>query len=251
MGGTVAFTLRTPGGEEYRMLRWTNILPYYVTNMKLCEKDPEHIRETLSTWRDLKADYESGPPYRNNMTEVYAPYDNRQLYPQGYGLVVVDMEKNAILSMQGYTLVGDVRAGTFMLILEALSQDPDVEIPADEEHFTRFMAFAKAGRLKSWLLDTEAGYMAHEVPPLETLMGGLLKVAASRFTSRRPSAGFFLVSDSSFEVDMSPFTVERFPETSEGIRDFKQRVLDLGFELSPEEEQGWADVIREAEEDEV
>ena len=108
MGGSVGLTIREPNGKEHRMCRSTGVLSWAIRNMKLVNKDPEHITAVLKTWEEMRNDYERNKESGNfeiEMTGCYAPYP--YLAPIGYGLVVVDMVHNEILDNQGYTSKAD------------------------------------------------------------------------------------------------------------------------------------------------
>lgn len=239
MGGTVAFTLRTPEGQEYRMRRWTNIMPWALTNMALVNKEPEHISEMLEQWLLMKNDYERNhktKKFEHPMTDVYTPYHGRCLYPCDYGLIVVDMQKNKILSMQGYTSVGYMHPVAICFLSD----------------FRRFTAFLNAGRAQYQRFDKKAkAWIEGTVPAREILEGEPLPqiplvegedeaFAESphrdladwqhRFDDKHPGK---------FVFDMSPFQVETFNKTAEGARGCLGAVRGLGFALSEREEKGW------------
>jgi hypothetical protein len=108
MGGSVGFTLREEGGKEHRMCRWTNAMPWAVNHIGIVHKDPIHVRDVLGNWYDMVEDYAAGRHDKSPMAECYVPYAGLQ--PVGYGLIVVDMQKNVILNMQGYTHIGGMAA---------------------------------------------------------------------------------------------------------------------------------------------
>jgi hypothetical protein len=143
------------------------------------------------------------------MTKVYASYDNKVLFPISYGLVVVDMVNNEILSLQGYTAIGA------LFVTDPSAFRPGQRLTDDEFNEARFLAFDKMGRTA---IDPEVppNYPPHQL----------------RY----------------YAVDMSPFKVTNFEESAEGMRALKEAVIRLGFKLSPEEEQGWTDSIREQDE---
>src|SRR3989344_333452 len=109
MGGSIGITVREENGKEHRMCRWTNTLPWLITNIRLLNKDPAHIGGYLQRWDEMVEDFKkhSGDKkFEYPMTPVYAPYPF--LAPHGYGLVVVDLQQNHILTSQGYTELGSI-----------------------------------------------------------------------------------------------------------------------------------------------
>lgn len=141
MGGSVALTLREPNGTEHRMCRWTNILPWAITNLGLIEDRPEHLAEILEQWTSMRTDWDAsqagGVPCQHNMTSVYAPYPF--LAPIEYGLVLVDGVHRIILTRQGYTAIGAINP------LSVVRGDP-----ADPKSAThRYIALFDAGRIEA------------------------------------------------------------------------------------------------------
>lgn len=125
MGGSVAVTVREENGQEHRMCRWTNSMPWFVNNIRLVNKDKQHLQKYLQTWRDFEEDYAKHKDeyerllkehdrdifkfkdlFELNMTPCYAPYPF--LAPHSYGLLVVDMKNNLILDYQDYATFGKI-----------------------------------------------------------------------------------------------------------------------------------------------
>lgn len=229
MGGSVALTLREPNGTEHRMCRWTNILPWAITNLGLIEDRPEHLTEMLEQWTSMRGDWArhraEGVPCEHNMTSVYAPYPF--LAPIDYGLVLVDGVHRVILTRQGYTAIGAISP------LSVVRGDP-----ADPESAAhRYIALFDAGRIEA----TAPGRRVKSkvgVSGAESIRGLQACYAQHGY---RPFEEF------DFRVDMSPYTVENFE--GRPWRQVRERVLALGFALTPEEEALWAAAIAREDED--
>lgn len=229
MGGTISFTLREVDGTEHRMSRWTNMTPHAVVNLALLEKRKSHIQGILEPWYEMCEDYRrnsSSRQFKLPMTDVYVPAVG--LAPDGYGLLVVDLHRELILSMQGYT------------------------------NYTRiFGLYDDSGR--SFWRDEEMQTLLQAPLPEEISYGeGSAKTAIRLYRAGRLT--FVPYSDESatpskvwpksihFEhisVDMQPFRVVSFPETAQGARDFRGTLIELGFSLSAKEEAQWAEWIKE------
>lgn len=228
MGGSVGVTIRLPDSVEHRMCRWTNVLPWALTNLRFIQEDPAHLAEYLEQWLSMKADWEENRAtgkFRHNMTDVYAPY--ARLAPCEYGLVVVDMVNKVIVHSQEYTSIGTISPATMA------GEDPD----DDDSTFNRLKALMEAGRASTFL-----GYKRsaprHPVPsPWPTAEAVLENL----------EEGDRSCLDGAFVIDMSPYKVERFPRNPEGMMALRQRVLDLGFVLTEEEEAEWRDWVRTEE----
>jgi len=215
MGGSIAFTLRLEDGTEYRMCRWTNILPWAITNKKMIEKDPSHIQKVLENWLKMKDDYERNKDsgnFENNMTDVYFPFD--LLAPTDYGLVVVDFVNNVILESQGYTEIGRIYGSVS---------------PCDD-NFYELQSLFESGRIRQ--CETETGIVY--IDPSKSFNEFLSDIQSLH----------------SLIVDMSPLTIESFSEHDykEHIM-MRERILELGFKLNNEDEEGWSEWINELKEE--
>lgn len=228
MGGSIAMTLRLPDGTEHRMMRWTNIMPWAFTNLEFLREEPTHITAFMSQWHELVADWDAaqaaGTEPKYPMASCYAPH--RLLSPDGYGLVVIDMVNKVILHSQGYSDIGTIFTSSFH----------DGEFPDPDSNQFRFKNLWDAGRIRSIKRWSAEGVSVVPVP------WATAEEAVEALNRSRDWIGDFI-------VDMSPYTVERFPEhnTKEAIR-LRERVLSLGFLLTQEEEAQWTKWIEECRE---
>lgn len=104
MGGSISVTLIEENGTMHKMQRWTNPIPRFMSNMKFFNKDKEHIENYLNGWLPLKEDWEkNGPngPFKHPGTRDFFP--SIGLSPDEYGILVIDLQKNKIYSIQNYT----------------------------------------------------------------------------------------------------------------------------------------------------
>jgi len=220
MGGTIAVTVREPDGTEHRMARWTNATPWFINHIGLVNKDPQHLKEFMDSWEKMRQDWlehlkvckkknHTKCSFEHNMTTCYAPYTS--LAPDGYGLLVVDMKKEVILSCQGYTKYGE----TF---LSSSTSSDEWEVIEE---------LLKAGRIKN----------------IATFCGKKLKISKDVVSLKKSVKGDIYIA----ELDLSPFKIIRVPE--DDYRALKKEVLKLGFKLSKEEEKLWKEEIKMAEED--
>jgi len=238
MGGTVAVTLRKPDGTEYRMDRWTNSMPWGITNLKMLQHDMTHVDAYLEQWLEMKADYDKNNDSANfelNMTDCYFPSEG--LAPCGYGLVVVDTVNNAILSMQGYTNFESICAASVGLDIPRGIGDPD----SSYECFKEFLEAGKVtGMMTRQSFDnaTEDG-MGDVYVPVDLTMD---EIVAEITGDKRD------IYD--FRIDLKPFTYEEFDEYEpNALKAMRARILELGFELSDSENKVWDECIKEAIED--
>lgn len=108
MGGTIGMIIRKPDGETVPMLRWTNILPHFLSRTDFLRGDFDSWwAEFSKSWELMRDDYqrnESTGRFEQGMTTAYFPHDT--LSPEGYGLVVVDFQKKKVSHLQGYCSLG-------------------------------------------------------------------------------------------------------------------------------------------------
>lgn len=212
MGGSVAVTVREQNGQEHRMCRWTNSLPWFVNNVRLLRKDPSHLREYLEKWEKMK---------------VGAPYgDHPFLAPIDYGIMVVDMQKDVVLSHQGYTTFG--KTYVFSSELDEIMDCDDSLRPV------RTREFLEAGKVKSVrYLDRRTRQIVNLPVP----------------TSVRSLTEQFKFSDQlEFALDMSPYELMDYKHNINGKVGMRGKLSELGFVISDEENRIWDEWIKEAEE---
>jgi hypothetical protein len=245
MGGSVAVTLRESDGKEHRMCRWTNIMPFFISNLKLVKEDKEHIRGFTDHWQTMVDTYESGEDSEaisHSEAACYAPYG--YLAPCSYGLIVVDMQNKKILSCNDYHNTGhmsaiSVRHDTYLNengALTLISTRPIKKMGKrvfylDDDNLTsaRFYKFAQEGRV----LEAE-NYMTKEKINLQDKTPEeLIDLIISKDAT-----------DWDLKLDFSPYEVVKYDRfDSESIQKMKSDIEALGFELSDKEEQLWDEYI--------
>lgn len=241
MGGTVAVTLRKPDGIEYRMDRWTNSMPWGICNAKMLQSDEQHIADYLHQWIEMRDDYEANKDtgnFEHNMTDCYFPSDG--LAPCGYGLVVVDHVNKVILDMQDYTTFDYIgAAGVGLEIPFDIKNGDKIELDPDGDAI-RLKGFLDAGMVKG--VSTRKSY--DEKREYDDISGMsfsdiLIKVSDSK------SRDWF-----QFVLDLGDWSYERFDDCDpQSLRNYRDRLLELGFKISKEENKVWEDLIKEYEEE--
>ena len=239
MGGSVAVTIRQENGTEHRFHnRYTNPLPFFIDNMRLIEKNEKHIEDYIN----------GGDP------EYVIKGDC--LSPDGYGLVVVDLKTNHILSYQNYCSFGRTAISSIMLDLEAShisaegvciggfgSENKKIGIKAfsmGEEVQNRAMLFGEFfldKRIKSIDVNSSNGKPAIQDFPEDIKNGAIEDLY--KFLLRIANINKSKYTYYGFNLDMSPFTVIRFDQNRKGLKAMKKKIKELGFVLSPKEKQVW------------
>ena len=219
MGGSISFTVREADGTEHRMCRWTNQLPWAVTNLGMLEGRPEHVQEVVRLWHEMRADWEANNAtgeFKIRMTPTYAS-EPGLLAPSCYGLVVVDHVRKVILTCQDYTAIGRINGVSF-----------DSDDPEDpDSNFVRFKELVQAHRITHVEVRTkrERGIVTFD----QTLTAERCRELSSPLAENRVLP--------IFHVNMHPFKVEEFRPTE--YEKMRERVLELGFKLTPEDEAEW------------
>jgi len=244
MGGSVAVTVREESGREHRMCRWTNVLPWFVNNMKLVNKDPTHVAAYLKQWNEMRADYlkhQQDENFESPMTPCYAPYST--LAPHGYGLVVIDMQKNRILSSQGYSYLGDIDSIAVASDMSSVSPGVHKMVIGGKQparrglkafhddadgNAYRFREFLEAGRI------SEAKGNNNSISMEGKSLDDTIEIIKN---DHKHSLHF--------PIDMSPFKIKTYYEyDSDSAIEMRQDIEQLGFSLTDEENKIWDEWIQ-------
>lgn len=236
MGGTIAITLRKPDGTEYRMDRWTNITPFYLSNIRLAEENETHIQEFLKEWFLMKDDYErhkDDKQFEQNMTDVYFP--SQGLVPVGYGLIIIDMKNKIILDcFQNYTTLGNLTTIRFIRNTDPKSSSPK-EIQEAAAQFQEPFEKKRIKRFWEYIEEEKTGKLKDVDIPLSSTFQAFKEAMITH-----PYAYI--------DLDLTPYTIERFKSDSKGFEQTLKRIRFLGFVLTQEEERLWQVAITDQKE---
>lgn len=101
MGGTVAETIRKEDGSIIKMARKTGVYNYMFFSKEFNNGEVDKaVTEHINIFLEMKEDFESGEPYKYEMSPVYGGFT--LLAPVDYGLVVIDIKNKKIHSMQDF-----------------------------------------------------------------------------------------------------------------------------------------------------
>lgn len=230
MGGNISVTLRTPDGKEYRMERFTNVISYNIQNLDLMHNNMSHIKAFISTWEEMVEDYEENKNNGNfkfEMTDIYVPGNG--LAPSDYGLIVIDMKNQIILSYNGYSNLEEISA---IYMTNLFREDSKYHLfgGGEEDERNRFEKLFKSKKIKNinrWNDEKKGFGIISITDDYDEIVQKLKK-------------GWKHLSDS-FVVNFSPYIVENFKfgyYKNESIA-MKKRVEELGFIITSKEEKRW------------
>lgn len=236
MSGIVSVTLRLPSGKEFRQT-WPTSALHRLQHPGVMDKDPGYLH------------YLAHGPW-----EIWQVHPG-PLAPQEYGLVVVDLVHNRILSQQTATDLESIlltyvtqtwtqkeRSDTCPSLPAFLRVQPHGEtVLVDDEKgppwYTtadtpahRFSALYRAGRIRA--LTSLGGTSYLPVP-----QNDLRKVLEISHQIARNTSSLL-----TYTVDLSPLQIERFEHPRTGVpqwRSLQKRLLSLGFRLSEAEKEIW------------
>lgn len=214
-------------------------MPFFINDIKFINKERPHLDAFLETWYGMVEEYTSGAYKEKKMTmsDVYAP--NPFLAPMGYGLVVVDYKTNTILDMQSYTSFGRLLRSSFL----SRSSKEDIE------NATALFNSKLIDKIRCY--DNREDAVDH-FPVIEFDKSMTLEYFMEQVNTNQFSPNFIkdAIQWDEFVINMSPWNIIEFPETSEGVIAFKNKVLELGFILTEKEEELWTDFLEFKKEEE-
>lgn len=237
MGGTISVIVREKNNETHKMLRWTNSLPHFIQKLEAYNQSPQVLKEYLATWQEMNEDYQKNKAtgkYKLNMTEVYIP-DSGFIAPYGYGLVVVDLVTNKIMSMQGYSSLNRISVVTITNLFNELKYNPMAKKDLDEykELFKKLM-----NENKLELFSYEENRIIDDpiiVNELinENFIDNLLKIKQND-----PNKYQKINYDICFSIKFSNFEFKTYPDNPKGTNQFNKDLQSI-MELSPKDQKKW------------
>jgi hypothetical protein len=226
-----------------------------MTNLGLYNEDPAFIADFLKTWLEMSDDYERNKDtghFVNDMTECYVRY-NHGLVPDEYGLVVIDYINHIILTSQYYTSIGILNSIHFRQEAEY----PNL-VPYEDTYTKQFCDLWDAGHVTrvdacpSIYAEVRKAFRKKDQHNYENVNWLDGNTASEVMEIIDPLKGLW---EYTFYIDPRPFVIENFREgkgffDNETGNDWSRmynRILELGFILTPEEEAIWAGRINETQ----
>lgn len=248
MGGTIRVILREENGTIHKMFRWTNSFPWFVNHMGLVNKDPKHLKAYMRAYVEMKIDYlknkdkpdvEGEEKFENFMTSAYFP-EADWIAPAGYGLLVIDYMKDKILSCQGYSHVGNVDMGKLRMALDDSEENRFIRSGMiQDDEIESYKTMLEEGRIAEhvmWDLKEE-GFVSHNRTKEEILGFTSINFYEDKSEEARE------LKWSHFKLDLNPWEVFNYDESVEGYAEFKEKMVELGFEFTEEDEKLWNEYV--------
>ena len=218
MGGSVSTAFRFADGKVDCLELWTNPLPRFLKSKNIIvDKNEDMVRDFI------KENEEIG--------NAHIP-----LAPLEYGLNVIDFQKNVFLTMQGHANFN------WFSSLEANGK-------ADKDRAENFMALVEAGRIECVrsIFDDNKETTKETTLMIESREQAEQVLALARQTV--DSNPFRVKAWYNFRIIFEPtMAFQEFAETAEGARQFRQKLIDLGFVLDDKANAIWDNFISEYEE---
>ncbi len=232
MGGTVAETIRRENGEIIKMARRTGAYNWMIFSKDFMDgKIDKAINDHIEAFMDMKADYESGPPYKNNMSDVYGWCNHTA--PTDYGLVVLDFQNKKIMSMQGFDTPGRLYGVNLSKEMVDLEDKENYEYFFQNNLFEVYThenkhlgdvhsLFGSTNTLKNLQIEIDKSYDRNN--------------SESEFLDKYNCKAQFLRFQPKFFND---FEMIRFKETPQGLIEFINKLQEEGFVFNDEEKKMW------------
>ena len=171
------------------------------------------------------------------MTECYSPFP-AFLAPEGYGLVVIDMVNNQILSSQGYCRFGHLNMAA---VLNDKGDKYNFEIE-DESNYFRAKEFFQ-NKLATYLrIVKKKGKYTGEPTGIDFKQ--FLELIED-YQKNPTKKKYKLFSMSKIQINLSPFTIKYYDKCNDMLPDLE----GLGFKITKKEEQLWGEWKKEMESD--
>lgn len=233
MGESIGMTLRTPDGTVHRMCRWTRIMPDFLNNLGLVNKESFYIGDLLSSWYEMREDYNQhrkDRKFKYELTPLYATF--HYLAPIDHGLVVIDMASHLILNYQASCDLGMISAGS--IIHDVLKKEDKLSDRSEiaRRLFENDNEYSAAVRFQDFLNDGRI------LKAINEKTGEAISLNGKRLDK---IIELILSGESyNFPLDMSPFKIRSYePYDPEEAMMMMMEVLNLGFKLDSKEKYFW------------
>ncbi|MBR9703774.1 hypothetical protein GOV12_00040 [Candidatus Pacearchaeota archaeon] len=228
MGGLIALTVREEVDKERSVVVPTNNPNVFINNIRLSNKDPLHVQRFLRSDSPMRA-------------------KDSSLFPTDYGLIVVDYVNDQILAHDQYGGLGEFYFSHKRLVdykcnfpLSCVEEGLGIE----EYEGTRFYELLNANRISYARFghlyddDGETRLREERVDLKDVELSGLdERGLIEKINSLSEING---ADCDHVGIDLSPFVITHYDD----LNQMRQRIKELGFRISPEDEKAWDEFIR-------
>lgn len=227
MGGSIAVVVRDWDGVIHKQGRWTNGLSTCFNDVRFFEGNRAFLKDYLTR------------------ESAYGPWN--RVAPYGYGLVLADCQTKTLLDWQGYTaqLGGKIYEFAFAPRKWSDDEEPRVMHEEDREQAVAYFAAGRARYVQMVRFKTK-GEDSWQVP-VKTI-----EEVDDIARKSRGVGGGNRDSDECFRYlvcDISPWTHIRYEETTPGLRQMQQNIVDLGLPMTPADKAEWTKFIKQREDE--
>lgn len=219
MGGQIKVIIREENGKIHKHERWTNPMPYFVKTSKFLEKNKAHIKNYIQNCNKEKT--------------------CSNLSPVDYGIVVFDFKSNIILSCQSYTGFNFIRNG---LVEAYINEDWDLFIQCEgytDEELKNFKNLFENKKIISYNL------LKNDNSNEKIFFDSTDKIFLKYLIDKDKRDEICVCG---FNLDLSPFALFKFSENAEGLKEFKNKMIELNFVFSTEDNKEWDNYVKEINE---
>lgn len=274
MGGSLTFGIRRSDGTQWRRGVWTNSLFHYTANPLFIAEDPDCLRAFMDSYpEDDKSNKEFTKDGLVSTGKPWWGYYNH-FAPHYYGLVVFDFKEKKILSMQGYTGMDSLCSAGIINDIPVQwgenKDDPelrDVLIKKWEAVKEDFRKASEDRRDPYWLSSLEI--FIHYALQGRIYYDDFYTVEGKEVFGNLPAPNGFETEDEVylwfleeflkpryqdrdsfrnaviFRIKFPSFEVIEFEENSQGATAFRDKLLELGFTFTEDDEREWKKFIDE------
>lgn len=237
MGGTVSVIIKDKNNQVHKMHRWTNSLPHFIQHFETSNQNPQVLKNYLTTWEEMSEDYNKNKKtgkFKLNMTSVYVP-DSGFVAPYEYGIVTVDLVKNKIMSLQGYSSLNKISVVNVCNLILQLKYNKNAQDDLDY-----YQSLMDDNKLELWSYETDKKVSDKKI--VKELINKNFIENLSKIKAKDPVKFDEITSFLYFKIKFSNLDLIHYPETGKGMKRIYKDV-QKDFKLSPADHKKWKEFM--------
>jgi hypothetical protein len=160
------------------------------------------------------------------MCQCYVPQSGF-IAPIEYGIIVIDYQTNKLVHCQGYSSLDSL----YIFEVDNIQRERE-----DDRVVIKELIDNKKIKSLRVFYDREGGLS--EVPIEYKTINGQTKIVLSEELKEEE-----IIHKNGYALDLSPWEIFRFEETEEGFIKTKEKIKEIGFEITEEDEKLWQEFI--------